>query len=646
MSNSKKCFISLSLISSVLATILNAQNITNGDNQITIKETNAPTITVETTETSADIHFSWSNPLVPNGSSSSSSTGSITWSDNNGLLSANVTVNDTTLSNNNKMTQFHLYFNNENNSQILIQNGTNNTKDKVTVKGGKLATAITADFRGKGLDSKFYLNFGNTNSNQKIARDSTQTTPPNSRSIEVKNLTKLKGDLTIIDGSQKVNTYRVTLQEMEGNLDFYGDSLASSSGTITFNGTGLIGNIASVLPIHRISTSSYQEGDGVTINFNNSSTMIGDIKGYGIGLDALKKTINFSGSGDVLSGNVISYGSGSGSGSGTETGSYATGGHHITFEHGNMRGSIISTQGNGKSIQGSMAGSTQRRGYNSITFSGSSQTLTGGILAVAYNDINNGKTPDNFNAKNVLNLGQNTTLSIVSQTNGTVPVEDKGSAIEDVSNSTNKGKSEIKSQDVTFNVETGSITASGYGTNEINLGSGSTLVLNNGDGFIKTAISGKNPFDDTNANRNTGGTDQAKSIINFNGTGGTLRGNINTQNGIATIAFKDSNGVINGNFYTSGGVAEIDVYAGANATITGDITTDTAPLPPRRGADTATRTGNGSNNIILGFTSPTPLAETDTILPPRVSTLTLQGSTNTINNLTATAKIYSYCRWK
>ena len=107
-----------------------------------------------------------------------------------------------------------------------------------------------------------------------------------------------------------------------------------------------------------------------------------------------------------------------------------------------MRGSIISTQGNGKSIQGSMAGSTQRRGYNSITFSGSSQTLTGGILAVAYNDINNGKTPDNFNAKNVLNLGQNTTLSIVSQTNGTVPVKDKNSAIEDVSK-TNKGNSNI-----------------------------------------------------------------------------------------------------------------------------------------------------------------------------------------------------------
>ena len=637
MSNSKKSFVSLSLISSVLATILNAQNITNGNNQITITETNAPTITVETTETSVDSHFSWSNPLVPNGSSGSSLTGSITWSDQNGLLSANVTVNGTTSRNGNKMTQFHLYFNNENSSQILIQNGTNNIKDKVVVKGGKLARAIVADFRGKGLDSKFYLNFGNsiTNSNQKIARDSIQTTPPNSRSIEVKNLTKLKGDLTIVDGSQKVNTYRVTLQEMEGNLDFYGDSLASSSGTITFNGTGLIGNIASVLPIHRISTSSYQEGDGVTINFNNSSTMIGDIKGYGIGLDALKKTINFSGSGDVLSGNVISYGSGSGSG--TETGSYATGGHHITFEHGNMRGSIISTQGNGKSIQGSMAGSTQRRGYNSITFSGSSQTLTGGILAVAYNDINNGETPHNFNAKNVLNLGQNTTLSIVSQTNGTVPVKDKNSAIEDVSK-TNKGNSNIESQDVTFNVETGSITARGYGTNEINLLSGSTLILNNGEGFIKTAISGKNPFDDANANRNTGGTNQAKSIINFDGENAKLVGHIATTSGQATINFKSNNNTLNGAFYTSGGVAEIDVYAGANATITGDITTDTAPLPPRRGADTATRTGNGSNNIILGFTSPTPLVEANSALPPRVSTLTLQGNTNTINNLTASAE--------
>ncbi|WP_300221653.1 hypothetical protein, partial [uncultured Helicobacter sp.] len=641
MSNSKKSFVSLSLISSVLATILNAQNITNGDNQITIKETNAPTITVETTETKVDSHFSWSNPLVPNGSSGSNLTGSITWSDNNNELTATTKLNGGSSTN---VNEFHLYFNTKAATQILIQNSGSGSGNKVVVKGGASATAITADFRGKSLcipsatDTKgtLFLNFGQSGS-------TTSNESVKARTLTVKNLNHLEGNLTVIDGENRKNTYSADLQSMTGNLQFYGDTLASSSGTITFNGTGLIGNIASVLPIHRISKSSYQEGDGVTINFNDSSTMTGDIKGYGTGNDSLKKNITFQGNGDVLTGNVISYGSATGSVQ--EVGSHATGGHHITFEKGNMIGSIISTQGNGQSITGFVAGSTQRRGYNSITFSGSSQTLTGGILAVAYNNINSGSTPDNFNAKNVLNLGQNTTLSIVSQTNGTVPVEDKDSAIENVSNTnTNKGStftnkgSTIGKQNVTFNVETGSITASGYGTNEINLGSGSTLILNNGEGFIKTAISGKNPFDDTNANRNTGGTDQAKSIINFNGTGGTLRGNINTQNGIATIAFKDSNGVINGNFYTSGGVAEIDVYAGANATITGDITTDTAPLPPRRGADTATRTGNGSNNIILGFTSPTPLAEANSALPPRVSTLTLQGNTNTINNLTASAE--------
>ena len=168
MSNSKKSFVSLSLISSVLASALCAQeSIVKTDNTLTLTDINAPTITITTTETNSS-HFSWTNPFVPNGKQSSL-TGSVQWSDGDGLLSANVTVKDTTPTDVKKMTQFHFYFNNEESSQILIQNGTNNTKDKVVVKGGKLATAIVADFRGKGLDSKFYLNFGDpiTNSNQK-----------------------------------------------------------------------------------------------------------------------------------------------------------------------------------------------------------------------------------------------------------------------------------------------------------------------------------------------------------------------------------------------------------------------------------------------------------------------------------------------
>ena len=655
MSNSKKSFVSLSLISSVLASALCAQeSVVKQNNTLTLTDINAPTITITTTETNSS-HFSWTNPFVPNGKQSSL-TGSVQWSDGDGLLSANVTVKDTTPSNNNKMTQFHLYFNNEESSQILIQNGTNNTKDKVVVKGGKLATAIVADFRGKGLDSKFYLNFGDpiTNSNQKIARDSAQTTRPSSRSIEVKNLTKLKGDLTIIDGSQQVNTYRVTLQEMEGNLDFYGNSLSSSKGLITFTGSGLVGNIASSIPVGRI-TNSHQEEDGVNIVFNPSATMQGDIKSYGTGNDSLKKNITFQGNGDVLTGNVISYGSGSGSG--TETGSYATGGHHITFEHGNMTGSIISTQGNGQSIKGAMAGSTQRRGYNSITFSGTSQTLTGGILAIAYNNCNNNPhhtPPANFNAKNVINLNANTTLSIKSETNGTVNIEDKGAAIEIVNSDAQGGSthsaigtnrsSTIQNRNVTFTVETGSITAKGYGTNEINLLSGSTLVLNNGDGFIKTTTSGTNPFDigNSDVSNNTGGTNQAKSIINFDGENAKLVGHIATTSGQATINFKSNNNTLNGAFYTSGGTSLINVYAGANATVTGSLSTDSTPITSRRGVSAEARVGSGTNTITLGTSAnlTTNAREGDSTQSPTPATasLTLQGGTNTITTLTATAE--------
>ena len=580
---------SLSLISSVLATSLYGITPSGGNSK-------SPTIQITTTESGQDPNFSWSQAFVPN---NGDRTGSVTWNDSDNNLTATTNISSSST----KVNQFHLYFNGETKSQILIQN----SGSKVTVKGGNLATAISADFSNKNLYTQdatgnFYLNFG-----EKVrTKNST---------ITVSGLNTLNGNLNILDGTNAVNTYTVTISQINGGISFSGDSLASSNGTINIDGTGITGDIATTSSAGIKSGSTSQ---GVTINFNNSSTMTGNIKGFGVGSDALKKTIVFKKASDtVLEGNIISYGSRTGSA--VEVGSHETGGHHITFEHGNMVGSIISTQGNGQSIQGSMAGSTQRRGYNSITFSGTSQTLTGGILAVAYNDCNDnaGNPLQHFNAQNVIDLETNTSLTI--QGSGNQEVTDRDSSIEVVTGNGSTATSQIQKTNAVFSVERGVISAKGYGTNTINLGEGSTLIVNS----IETDNSGKNPFDvsaGTNATNNTGGSNRAKSIINFNGTGGILQGNIITNAGTATINFKSTNGILNGAIQTSGGnstITAITVADSASGTIKGNIT------------------GSGSNNIVFGVAQGSLRGVQAQPLAPTAPSLTLQGATNIITSITA-----------
>ena len=547
-SSRAKFFASLSLISSVLATVLCAQT-TVKDGQITLTETNAPTVTITTTEQSADTHLSWDTPLVPTGNQ----TGSVAWTSNGNTLSATTTVNG---AGNIPMTQLHLYFNNENFSQILIQDGTSNTKDKVVVKGGNKATSIALNFGGKGLSlsannstkGTLYLNFGNT--------------AITGKTFSITNLTTLNGNLSILGGGGN-NSFTVDAETINGDIIFSSGNLDDSQGKSSITITkALNGNISTTTTMGRKGTQDSGESNGeastnngVTINFTSGATMTGDIEGYGVGYDSLKRMVNFSGGSNkiVLTGNVFSYGTNAK----TEKSLDKTAGNHITFNQGNMDGSIVSTSGNGQ---------PGKKGYNNITFSsGGVQTLTGGILALD-NAGNNGNQ-----ATNTLNIGSQTTLSIIANNNNTVT--DEGAA--NVTGGNNYG-----TENKQFTLTTGSIIAKGFGINEINLSANSKLVLNDGNGEIKT--------------ENTNGTG-AKSKITFTGANGTIQGKITTNTGSSSITVNNS----------------------ASGTITGNIT------------------GSGSNNIVFGVAQGSLRGVQAQPLAPTAPSLTLQGATSTITSIIA-----------
>ena len=294
---------------------------------------------------------------------------------------------------------------------------------------------------------------------------------------------------------------------LKGYIDFHQGSYGDSTQNITFNGSGLVGNIEAK------NTINATQNGALNVVFNNNATMTGDIKGHGVGYDGLKRVITFNGGANktVLTGNVFSYGT-----SMDNTKLNRSAGNHITFNQGNMQGSIIATVGNGL---------TSQKGYNNITFSGSEHTLTGGILA---DDQQNNEADQQ--ATNTLNIGANTTLKMIADSSAnsvtnTNSICAKGSA--------KGGKEQYGTTSKTFNLTTGSIIAKG-GINEINLTEGATLILNNGNGEVQTQSN--------QSNNNT------KSIINFNGTGGTLQGNITTNAGTATITVADSaSGTIKGN---------------------------------------------------------------------------------------------------
>ena len=139
----------------------------------------------------------------------------------------------------------------------------------------------------------------------------------------------------------------------------------------------------------------------------------------------------------------------------------------------------------------------------------------------------------------------------------------------------------------------GGITARGFASNEINLNEGSTINLNNGEGIMDTSL-------DYN-NKNLNGP-HTQSILTFKGKDGTFNGKILSDGS---------------NEYTGGGsgttlTTYIKVDSNASGTITGDIT----------------QNNGGKNMIELGANGSGTNGN---------STLTLKGSTNQIEKLTASA---------
>ena len=192
--------------------------------------------------------------------------------------------------------------------------------------------------------------------------------------------------------SSKTPVYTINLGSMTGDILFQG-KLASTQGTIIFNGNGLAGNLSVA------ETVDASANGVVNINFQNGSIMTGYIRGHGVGYDGLKRVITFDGGANkaVLDGNVFSYGTSLQ----TSVLLNKSAGNHITFNQGNMKGSIIATVGNGLN---------SKKGYNNITFnSGGLQTLIGGILA--QDDNNQG---NDIQATNTLTISKSTTLQIIA----------------------------------------------------------------------------------------------------------------------------------------------------------------------------------------------------------------------------------------
>ena len=571
-SSRAKFFASLSLISSVLASALCAQeSVVKTDNTLTLTDINAPTITVTTTETK-DQNFSWSNAFVP-----SNGTGSVTWSDSGGNFTATTKVpsnsgNPTTVN------QFHLYFNNENSSQILIQNGTNNIKDKVVVKGGNKATSIALDFGKKGLSlsasnstkGTLYLNFGDA--------------AIRGKTFSITKLTTLNGNLSILGGGGN-NSFTVNAETINGDIIFghgnLDDSQGNSSITIT---KALKGNISTTGTMN----GSNSANKGIKINFTSGATMTGDIKGYGVGYDGLKRMVTFSGgSGTVFTGNVFSHG--------TSNGSIPyfnkTAGNHVTFESGNMVGSFIATIGNDQYAKAI-------KGYNNITFKSSGeQTLTGGILAQdsnsQYNDVQ---------ATNTLNIGNNTTLKMIAGNKN------------EIEETTQNGTKEVTN---TFNLTSGSIIARGRGINEINLNADSILVLDDGKGEIKTE----------DMEREDGSFSvNAKSKITFTGANGKIQGKITTNTGSSSITINDSaSGTITGNITGSG--SNNIVFGAAQGSLRGVQAQPLAPTAPSLTLQGATSTitsiiANSAGTLILdGVNGATP-SEGEPSVKATINTIT------------------------
>ena len=471
---------------------------------------------------------------------------------------------------------FNLRFSNGSNDEsslpaLTIESWQNNSAEKAGILVGTSVTSLTLDFQNKGLQL------------QGAGELKTWTIhfQGSGKTLNVNNLQSLEGNLNIYtDNFADIgeNTYIFSLKSMTGDIQISGAKGGMQKGEITFDQTGLRGDILSFTDI-----AATSENGGITVKFNGSSTMVGDIKGAKSGNDLLKRTVIFNtdSSSPALVGNIFSYGTDI---STTPTLGRSVG-NHIVFTKGNMQGSIVASNG-------VIGNNSAKKGYNSITFnSGTEQTLTGGILAD--DSHHNGSDTQ---ATNTLNVGANTTLKIIAseknQISDTTQVQSNDST---------------KPNTKTFDLTTGSIIARG-GINEVNLAKNAALVLDSGNGNIETLSNG--------SNSNT------KSKIFFNGASGTLQGNIATNAGVATITIaNDASGTITGNITKTGGTNNITL--GVNTPITYIRGVQTQPAAPA--ATSASLTLQGVENAISTLTT-----------TAASSTLTIDASNNSNNTTIAT----------
>ena len=547
-----------------------------------------PEISITTTEMSEDPRLKYDSACDGN-TACNTTQRKVVWNNGNNQETANsngattwtAKTTDSGDGDSKTVDRIDLFFNGDAASQIWvldIDNETssakgNNTDNYVVVKGGKDASAIKADFKESSLGTKddrinLYINFSDTDN----------------KTITVNSLNELYGDLYISSTGRMgtdSNTYTMNVNKIHGNINVRGRN-NGFTGTVKINEL-LQGNI-------QTNSASLQGGTtpSLRVEFQENAKMIGSIKGIESAGDGIKREVIFKGSGDVLTGNIISFGTSNGN---DRIGFYKDAGNFVTFEKGSMKGSIIAS--------GSKPNTITYRGQNVVTFgknddTPTTHTIEGGILAELISSAswsNNNGAPDTL-AKNIINVEKKNTLNITGS--------GIDNSIEDKASNGNGDK---------FSVPKGGITARGFASNEINLKEGSTINLNNGEGIMDTSLDHKN--------KGYGGP-HTQSILTFKGKDGTFNGKI-LSDGI-NIFSNNNNG------FTPTLTTYIKVDSNASGTITNDITQN-----------------NGGKNMIelgtvsTGAVSASVSSESSAMSQP-AATLTLQGATNQIEQVKANAQ--------
>ena len=465
---------------------------------------------------------------VTGGTPASDWSSSITWT----LTNQNYKPQN---SSNTQLEEIRLIFNGNANNSSALWKGTKESTVAAQI-GGKSATKFELDFKNHGLE----LSGGDHSLGYRF---NSQT----SKTINVTNLKDLQADLNIADSGGN-NTSNTTLDKMMGDVIIAGSKF-SKNHTITFKGEGLKGNIISKGDVSGpvAATGANPGADTyigrLNVTFKDNAKMTGNITSSFSGLDGVAKVVTFEGSDTVLTGNIISYGSM------VKKGLSTNGENQVEFKKGNMKGSIIATEGTGNNSD-----RKGWKGYNKITFSsGRDQTLEGGILANGATKDSSGYWSNRGSARNTLIITSGTTLTIKG--NGTEQ-ETKDSS----QKQGNSGEVTYTDDQLKFQVAQGSITSKDLGSNDVILEDKSTLKFEGG-GFFKVAS--------TNDARASAITFQKS--CDFYGQVKTESGRVNLNFG--TSADSDFNATIHGDVTSnSGTTTNVDIGKSASKTTTQNTT--------------------------------------------------------------------------